>query len=321
MMMYLLNPNLKNINGYLVEAENIFFDRTKKQLSNEYLMDFGSMPNDGGYLLLKKDEYESLINSEPTAKKYLRPFIGAQEFLNSVERWCIWLDTDDLISLNQDLAKMPSVKERIENVKKHRASSTREATKKLASTPHLFGEIRQPKSGNYLLVPSVSSENRRFIPIGFLSHETVCSNLVFSVSNATPYHFGILSSSMHNAFMRLTAGRLESRYRYSNTIVYNNFLYPFMADDDSDKAQKARESIAKAAQEVLDARKHYQDGSDDAPTLAQLYNTYLIDPYPLLTKAHKALDKAVDSAYGYRGKGDDASRVEFLIKKIAELNT
>ena len=126
---------------------------------------------------------------------------------------------------------------------------------------------------------------------------------------------------MHNAFMRLTAGRLESRYRYSNTIVYNNFLYPFMADDDSDKAQKARESIAKAAQEVLDARKHYQDGSDDAPTLAQLYNTYLIDPYPLLTKAHKALDKAVDSAYGYRGKGDDASRVEFLIKKIAELNT
>lgn len=315
-------PNkVKNINGYLVEAENIFFDRTKKQLSNEYLMDFGSMPNDGGYLLLKKDEYESLINSEPTAKKYLRPFIGAQEFLNSVERWCIWLDTDDLISLNQDLAKMPSVKERIENVKKHRASSTREATKKLASTPHLFGEIRQPKSGNYLLVPSVSSENRRFIPIGFLSHETVCSNLVFSVSNATPYHFGILSSSMHNAFMRTIGGRLKSDYRYSNSIVYNNFPYPFMANVDSDKAQKARESIAKAAQEVLDARKHYQDGSDDAPTLAQLYNTYLIDPYPLLTKAHKALDKAVDSAYGYRGKGDDASRVEFLIKKIAELNT
>ena len=122
------------------------------------------------------------------------------------------------------------------------------------------------------------------------------------------------------AWMRYVGGRLESRYRYSNTIVYNNFLYPFMADDDSDKAQKARESIAKAAQEVLDARKHYQDGSDDAPTLAQLYNTYLIDPYPLLTKAHKALDKAVDSAYGYRGKGDDASRVEFLIKKITELN-
>ncbi|PZO92714.1 MAG: class I SAM-dependent DNA methyltransferase, partial [Streptococcus pyogenes] len=148
----------------------------------------------------------------------------------------------------------------------------------------------------------------------------VCSNLVFSVSKATPYHFGILSSSMHNAFMRTIGGRLKSDYRYSNSIVYNNFPYPFMANVDSDKAQKARESIAKAAQGVLDAREHYQDGSDDALTLAQLYNTYLIDPYPLLTKAHKALDKAVDNAYGYRGKGDDASRVEFLIKKTAELD-
>lgn len=309
----------KCINGYLVNAPLIFFDRKSKQTSLEAQMSKGSQPTDGGYLLLTTEEKDYLIKSETLAGKYIRPFIGAQEFLNSIKRWCLWFTDCDVTQLNKDLKDMPLVQERINNVKESRLESTFKPTRDCASTPHLFSAIRQPKSGNYLLVPSVSSENRRFIPIGFLSHETVCSNLVFSVSNATPYHFGILSSSMHNAFMRLTAGRMKSDYRYSNTIVYNNFLYPFMADDDSNKAQKARESIAKAAQEVLDARKHYQDGSDDAPTLAQLYNTYLIDPYPLLTKAHKALDKAVDSAYGYRGKGDDASRVEFLIKKIAEL--
>ncbi|MEK6200333.1 MAG: hypothetical protein N2B60_08915 [Psychrobacter sp.] len=123
---------------------------------------------------------------------------------------------------------------------------------------------------------------------------------------------------MHNAFMRLTAGRLKSDYRYSNSIVYNNFAYPFMAEDDDAKTVKAKNAIAKEAQGVLDARQHYQDGKDDAPTLAQLYNTYMIDPYPKLTKAHTALDKAVDKAYGYKGKGDDASRVEFLLKRIAE---
>ena len=121
--------------------------------------------------------------------------------------------------------------------------------------------------------------------------------------------------------MRLTAGRLESRYRYSNTIVYNNFAYPFDAEDADPKTVKIKDAIGSAAQAVLDARKHYQDGSEDAPTLAKLYNTYMIDPYPELTKAHNALDKAVDNAYGYKGKGDDASRVEFLLKRIAEVLT
>ena len=152
-----------------------------------------------------------------------------------------------------------------------------------------------------------------------MNHTTVCSNLVFSLLDASPYHFGVLSSSMHNAFMRLTAGRMKSDYSYSNTIVYNNFPYPFMAEDDDSKATKARDDIAKAAQTVLDARKLYQDGSEDAPTLAKLYNSYMIDPYPELTKAHTALDKAVDKAYGYKGKGDDASRVEFLLKRIADI--
>lgn len=309
----------KVINGYLIDAPLIFFDKTRKQISNESLMDYGSKPTDGGNLLLSQEEYEDLVVKEPESKKYLRPFKGSQELLNNLDRWCLWFASQDLIELNKDLNRMPLVRERLKGVRLMRQQSTKKATQKLASSPHLFGEVRQPSKGDYLLVPRVSSENRIYMPIGFLTNKTICSDSAFNLLNATPYHFGILSSSMHNAFMRLTAGRLKSDYRYSNTIVYNNFPYPFMADDHIDKAQKARESIAKAAQGVLDARKHYQDGSE-TPTLAQLYNTYLIDPYPLLTKAHKALDKAVDSAYGYRGKGDDASRVEFLIKKIAELD-
>jgi type I restriction-modification system DNA methylase subunit len=309
----------KLINGYLIGSPIVFFDRKNKQVSSENIMAKGSQPTDGGYLLLSNEEYLDLSDKEPLTKKYLRPFIGSQEFLNNIERWCLWFDGVDPIELNNDLAQMPTVIQRLENIKTMRNSSTKQATRNLATTPHLFGEIRQPSTGSYLLIPSVSSENRKYIPIGFFDHTTVCSNLVFSLPHASLYHFGTLSSSMHNAFMRLTAGRLESRYRYSNSIVYNNFPYPFMADDDSSKAAKARETIDKAAQAVLDARQLYQDGSEDEPTLAKLYNTYMIDPYPELTKAHIALDKAVDKAYGYKGKGDDASRVEFLLKKIAEV--
>ena len=312
-------PNkAKLINGYLIDASLVFFDKTNKQCSNELMMDLGSIPRDGGNLSLSNEEYMELIEKEPLAKKYLRPYMGSQEFLSDIKRWCLWFDGCEPIQLNNDLTKLPLVRERVEGVKQMRLSSTREATKKQASQPHLFSERRQPASGNYLLIPSVSSENRKYIPIGFLSSETVCSNLVFSLINADLYHLGVLSSSMHNAFMRLTAGRLESRYRYSNSIVYNNFLYPFDAKKDEDtQTAKAKEVIGLAAQAVLDARKHYQDGNEDAPTLAKLYNTYMIDPYPKLTKAHTALDKAVDKAYGYKGKGDDASRVEFLLKRLA----
>ncbi len=308
----------KIINGYLVDAPLVFFQKTKKQFSSEPLMDFGSMSNDAGNLLISANDYQEIVKNEPISKKYFRRFIGAQEFLNNIERWCLWFEGHDPVELNKDLAKMPLVRERIENVKQSRLSSSREATRKLADTPHLFTERRQPKSGNYLFIPQVSSENRLFLPVGFISSEVICGAPHFCLPNATLYHFGILCSSMHNAFIRLTAGRLKSDYRYSSSIIYNNLPYPFMAEDDSDEAIKSRESIAKAAQAVLDARKLYQDGSEDAPTLAKLYNSYMIDPYPVLTKAHAVLDKALDKAYGYKGKGDDASRVEFLLKRIAE---
>ena len=309
----------KLINGYLIDAPLVFFDRRNKQISDQTLMFKGSQPTDGGNLLFSNEEYQELIAKEPIAEKYLRPFIGSQEFLNNIERWCLWFYGCNALELNNDLVKMPTVMQRLENVKEMREQSTKLATQKLAATPHLFDEIRQPNEGNYLIIPSVSSENRKYIPIGFLDSNIVCSNLVFSLPNASLYHFGILLSGMHNAFMRLTAGRMKSDYRYSNSIVYNNFSYPFDAKDEDNKMVKAKDAIGSAAQAVLDARKYYQNGSDNAPTLAKLYNNYMIDPYPELTKAHTALDKAVDKAYGYKGKGDDANRVEFLLKRIAEV--
>ena len=309
----------KHINGYLTDAPLVFFDKTRKQYSEEALMDYGCKVNDGGNLLLNRAEYDDLIANEPLAKKYIRPFIGSQEFLNNIERWCLWFYDYEPLELNKDLEKMPLVRKRLENIRELRLASRAETTHKLAKTPHLFESERQPRKGDYLLIPSISSENRRYIPIGFLSSETVCSNLVFSLPNASLYQFGILSSNMHNSFMRLTAGRMKSDYRYSNTIVYNNFPYPFNAKDQDSQTLKTKDSIGSAAQAVLDARKHYQDSSENTPTLAKLYNAYMIDPYPELTKAHAALDKAVDKAYGYKGKGDDASRVEFLLKRISDM--
>lgn len=307
-------PNkTKSINGYLFNGENVFFDKTKKQISGELPMDYGSMPNDGGYLLMSDDEYHALIATQPLAKKYIKPFMMGNEFLNDIKRWCLWFDSCNTVELNNDLLKMPEVAERIQQVKFLRSQSSREATNKLANIPHLFGERRYSNSP-YIGLPRVSSENRKFIPIDFLDG-TVAGDKLYVLLGGGLYHFGILSSSMHNAFMRLTAGRLESRYSYSNTIVYNNFPYPFMADDTDTKAEQARQSIAKAGQAVLDAREDYRK-AEPKPTLAQLYNRYLVDPYPKLTKAHSELDKAVDKAYGYKGNGSDESRVEFLLKLL-----
>ena len=306
----------KLINGYLIDAPLMFFDKSKVQVTNELPMDYGSMPNDGGYLLLSDEEYKDLIAQEPLAKKYIKPFLMGREFLNNIKRWCIWLDGVDTLELNKDLESMPLIHERIQATKQQRLGSTRPATQKLAATPHLFGERRYSNEG-YIGLPRVSSENRRYIPIGFLNGE-VAGDKLYVVLGGGLYHLGVLSSSMHNAFMRLTAGRMKSDYSYSNTIVYNNFPYPFDAKDTDNKTIQVKDAIGLAAQAVLDARKLYQDDSEDAPTLAKLYNTYMIDPYPELTKAHIALDKAVDKAYGYKGKGDDASRLEFLFKRIAQ---
>lgn len=305
--------NAKQINGYLLNAPCLLMERTNKQISDESPMDYGSKPADGGNLLLSELEKEALVSDEPLAKKYIRPYLGAAEFINNKKRFCLWFDDIDLIALNNDLEQMPQVQKRIEGVKAMRLASRKKPTQEQAKTPHLFTEIRQPKQGRYLIIPRVSSETRQFIPIGYFDVTTINSDANFSLPNATLYHFGILSSTMHNAWMRTVAGRLESRYRYSNTIVYNNYPFPFMADDESSKAENHRQLITDAAQMILDAREKYQYAQPDKVlSLADLYRNYTIDPYPDLTNAHAALDKAVDKAYDYKGKPEDSNRVAFL---------
>ncbi|HHK5989284.1 DNA methyltransferase [Neisseria sp. P0009.S008] len=307
-----------NINQYLTDAPSIIINKQRKQICNELPMAFGSMPNDGGNLLLSTAEKQALITAEPLAAQYIRPFFGSEEFLNDKERWCLWFHGISETRLHHDLKQMPQTAQRIESVRQKRSESDRATTKELAATPHLFGEIRQPASGNYLIIPRVSSESRAFIPIGYVDCNTINSDANFMLPNATPYHFGILCSTMHNAFMRAVAGRLESRYRYSNTIVYNNFPFPFAPQSEGRPApaaeQKHRAAIEAAAQTVLDARAFYRREAEQEglppPSLADLYRPDA--PFTRLHQAHRALDKAVDAAYGYKGGHDDGSRTAFL---------
>lgn len=285
----------KQINPYLVDASNVVLENRKAPIFNVPNIVFGSMPNDGGNLLLTNNEKQELLQNCPAANKWIKKFVGAEEFINNVDRWCLWLK--DIKP--DELKQMREVYERVIKVKEAREKSQRPSTKALASTPYLFGEIRQPDSGNYLLIPGVSSERRLYIPIGFLDASIIASNATLIIPNATLQHFSVLNSSMHNAWMRAVCGRLESRYRYSNGIVYNNFIWP--------QNHNAEDKLVTAGQAILDARKLYPSSS-----LASLY-----DPLTMpieLVKAHEANNKAVDKAYGYTGTDDDASRVAFLFK-------
>jgi hypothetical protein len=206
------------------------------------------------------------------------------------------------------------VQKRINVVRQHRLKSTRPTTKALATTASLFGEDRQADTP-YLLIPSVSSETRRYIPIGYMDANVICSNANFMLPNATLYEFAILTSTMHNAWMRYTCGRLESRYRYSAGVVYNNFPWPELA---TKQASRAKTAIEIAAQAVLDARAVHQQGENPA-SLAILYNPTTMPAN--LTEAHRALDKAVDSVYGFKGKKTDEDRVTFLFGLYAKLTS
>lgn len=326
-----------NINPYLIDAPDLIIAKRKTQISGEVEMCKGNQPTDGGNLILSTDEKEALIADEPLAKQYIRPFIGAEEFLNGKARWCLWFHDVADVKRNNDLKKMPKVRTRIQAVKAMREASSKAATQKKAATPWLFDEIRQPSEGNYLAIPEVSSETRRFIPIGFLSSENIASNKLYMLASNTPlYHFGILNSTMHNAFMRTVTGRLKSDFQYSGGIVYNNFPFPESCrkpDNDEiarqettgKKGKKPRSSensplraaIESAAQAILDIREKYRADALaknlPPPTLAELYAPDA--GYPDLAKAHAALDKAVDKAYGYKkGKNtdDEAERVAFL---------
>lgn len=284
----------KNINPYLVDAKDILVERSQKAISNIPEMCFGNMPADGGELLFTKEEKNEFLAKEPNAEKYFRKFIGAEEFINNKERWCLWLQ-----DINPtELKSLKLVLDRVQKVKAIREKSSRP---QLAQIPHLFAQITQPKGVDYIVVPSVSSERRKYIPIGFEKSNVISSNLNLIIPNGTLYHFGILTSAMHMAWVKTVCGRLESRYRYSKDIVYNNYPFP---QNPTDKLIK---SIETASQKVLDARLQFPNSS-----LADLYDPVTMPP--TLVKAHNELDKAVDLAYRPQPFTSEANRMVFLFE-------
>ena len=268
------------ISPYLTDSPVVFVESRSTPICNVPKMRFGSMPRDGGGFILTAEEKTALLQSEPLAAQWIRPYVGATEFLNSKERYCLWLVGADPGEIN----KCPTVKKRVEFVRDFRASSKAAATRKFASTPTLFCQIAQPDS-TYIIVPETSSGKRRYIPLGFMDKDTIASNLVFLIPNAGLYEFGVLMSNVHNSWMRLVAGRLKSDYRYAKDIVYNNFVWCTPSPE-----QKRR--IEQTAQGILDARKLYPKS-----TLANLYDDVLMPPE--LRKAHQANDRAVMDAYGF----------------------
>jgi len=287
---------VKNINPYLVAAKDTFVHKRRTPIASVSPMIKGSMPNDGGYYLFTRAEMEEFLNREPASKDYFKPFIGGYEFLNKVERYCLWLKDAD----PRDIKRLPQVLNRITLVKQSRLSSSRPTTRKDADTPMLFGEIRQPTT-DYLAFPEVSSENRRYIPIGYVDKDTVASNKIYMIPDANLYMFGVLNSLMHMAWVKNISGRLKSDISYSTGIVYNNFPWP------QNPNAKYVQMIEVAAQELLDIRERYATSS-----LSDLYSP-LTMPKQLL-KAHNDLDKVVDLAYRNRAFSNDAARMEFLFE-------
>ena len=269
---------VENINAYLTDAPDIFIESRKKPLCNALVMTTGNRPADGGHLIIEANDYDDFIAREPQAKKYIKQLTGATEFINNKERWCLWL-VDANIS---ELRKMPLVLERIEACKQDRLNSPDKGRQKLADTPMIFRETINPSS--YIIVPRVSSERRRYIPLGFLDDTIIPTDSATIIENASNYEFGILTSNIHMAWMRAVAGRLKSDYRYSKDIVYNNFPWP-----NPTEAQKAK--IEETTQGILDARAQHAHAS-----LADLYDDTFMPSD--LRKAHQENDKAVAAAYG-----------------------
>jgi hypothetical protein len=286
----------KNINPYLVDAKDVFIEKRSKPISNVAEMTYGSMANDGGYLLLSDNEKNELVEKDPNLLNVLRPFLGSQEFINGIKRWCIWLKN---IPPNE-YSKSKEVLNRIQAVKEYRLKSTRLATNKLADYPMLFGEIRQPES-NYLLIPGVSSENRKYIPIGYLNKDIIASDLARTIPSASLYLFGQITSSMHMTWVKYVCGRLKSDFRYSNSLVYNNYPFP------ENPTEKQIKTIEEKAQNVLEVRALFPTSS-----LADLYSPLTMPP--ALVKAHNELDKAVDAAYSKQTFSSEAKRMEFLFE-------
>ena len=290
-----LEIKAKNINPYLVDAKDLLINKSSNPICNVPKMSFGNMPLDGGHLLLSDIEKSEFILKEPKAEKFIIPLISAYEFLNGEKRWCIWLVDAEPSELKQ----LPEILKRVEAVKKFRLDSVAPSTQKFATTPSLFRDRNQPET--YILIPSTTSENRKYIPLGFFNKDHIANNSCHTIPNGSLYHFGILMSSMHMAWVKSVCGRLESRYRYSKDIVYNNFPW---AENPSEKQIR---QIEEKAQKVLEVRSNFPKSS-----LADLYNPLTMPP--TLIKAHNELDKAVDSAYRTAPFTSEANRMVYLFE-------
>ncbi|CAD5952516.1 class I SAM-dependent DNA methyltransferase [Planktothrix agardhii] len=292
----------KNINPYLVDGNDIIINNRSVPVSDVPLMRFGSMPRDGGNFIFSEAEKEEFIKIEPQAKKWIRPYTGAQEFINGYSRYCLWLVD---ISPNE-LKALPEVLKKVDKVKNFRLESKAASTRKFAATPTLFCQIAQPET-DYLLVPRVSSEKRIYIPIGFMSRDVIGNDQVLLIPNANLYIFGVLTSAIHMTWMKYVCGRLKSDYRYSKDIVYNNYPFPENVSD------KQKQKVETAAQKVLDTRAKYPDSS-----LADLYDPLTMPPD--LVKAHQALDKAVDLCYRPQPFVSELNRIEYLFNLYEALS-
>ena len=289
-----LSKKVKNINPYLIEGEDLFIQHRRKPLCEVQEITYGSFALDDGNYTISKEEHNQILVMSPNTQKFLKPFIGGRELLRGIERYCIWLKD---VSPNE-IRKNKLIREKVERVKNWRAKSSRKNTQKLASTPSIFAEIRQPDT-NYLAFPTVSSVNREYIPIAYLSPNVIASNQLYTISNAQIYDFGLLTSKMHMTWVKYVCGRLKSDFRYSSSVVYNNYPFP------KEPSAKNQNKVEKCAQKVLDVRAEFAESS-----LADLYDPLTMPPK--LVKAHQALDKAVDLCYRPQAFPNESSRIEFL---------
>jgi hypothetical protein len=297
-----LEIKARNINPYLVNGTDTIIQRQQKPLSNIPEIGIGNKPIDGGNYLFTTLEKDEFIKLEPKSAKWFRRWLGAKEFINKQERWCLWLGDCP----PNELKQMPHALQRIEAVKRVRLASKSSPTRKLALTPTRFHVENMPTT-DYLLVPRVSSENRKYIPLGFLSKQSLTSDSCLIISNGDLYLFGMLTSEMHMTWVKYVCGRLKSDYRYSKDIVYNNYPFPENISD------KQKQKVETAAQNVLDTRQKYPDSS-----LADLYNPLTMPPD--LVKAHQTLDKAVDLCYRPQPFVNELNRIEHLFSLYETLS-
>ena len=292
----------ENINAYLTDAPIVFIEARTKPLCNVPILQNGGKPTEGGFLILSKEEKDDLLSEEPQSEVFIRPYMMGKDFIARKPRYCLWMVGANPSLINQ----CPLVRKRIEQVREYRLASPKAATQKKAETPMLFDEVRECMT-DYVAIPKVSSENRRYIPMEYLKSEVIPGDSIFMIPNTGLYHFGILTSNVHMAWMRAVCGRLKSDYRYSNTVVYNNFPWPAPTD-----AQKAK--IEQTAQAILDARALYPEAS-----LADLYDELTMPPE--LRSAHQQNDRAVMQAYGFSVRDmTESSCVAALMKMYQQLN-